>query len=176
MITLTTPTASAISLHAPEGLWLMFVQATAPGDLYGPIKIETQQGQDLAPRLIELQEQNAYDLRLIGLAPVAGPEEAASLVSVCASCHLRNDWFSPCSELLALVADRAQDAIEALLAKAHPGALEGSPVDIEGIATVLGVSVPTVRRLVKSGQIPYMKFGRNYRFIIADVLASLERH
>jgi excisionase family DNA binding protein len=37
------------------------------------------------------------------------------------------------------------------------------------------VSVPTVRRMIKQEVIPYLKFGRIYRFVPADVIASLAR-
>jgi excisionase family DNA binding protein len=39
----------------------------------------------------------------------------------------------------------------------------------------LGVSVPTVRRLVKAGEIPFLRLGKALRFVAADVLASLDR-
>jgi excisionase family DNA binding protein len=35
--------------------------------------------------------------------------------------------------------------------------------------------VPTVRRLVKNGEIPHLRMGKALRFVPADVIASLER-
>jgi excisionase family DNA binding protein len=175
MISISTPTASAMAFHA-EGLWAMFLQTSTPNDPHGPIKIEGVDGSQLAKRLLEVQEYSAFELRLIGLAPIEDLEEVDLLLTTFASCHLHHTWFWPCAELLALIAERAQDAITALLVRTHPGGLPEAPLDIEGIAEVLGVSVPTVRRMIKSGQIPYLKLGRIYRFIAADVVASLRRH
>ena len=36
--------------------------------------------------------------------------------------------------------------------------------DIKGIADILGISDVTVRKLTKTGEIPYFKIGNRYRF------------
>lgn len=175
MLTLSSPTAIAAALHANEGAWIMFLQSDTSIDAYGPIKIDSATGpQQLADRLTVLSAVCPYDLRLIGLVQT---ENAASdieaLATTFAACHLHDLWFAPCTELIALIAERAQDAITALLPQTHPGALSDVPVDIEEIARIIGVSVPTVRRMVKAAEIPFLKWGRIYRFVPADVIASL---
>ena len=43
------------------------------------------------------------------------------------------------------------------------------------VASILGVSVETVRRLARSGQLPAKRVGRQWRFIPADVCVEKER-
>lgn len=43
------------------------------------------------------------------------------------------------------------------------------------ICAVLGLSQPTVYRLMESGELPYVRFGRARRAKKSDVLALIER-
>ncbi len=47
-------------------------------------------------------------------------------------------------------------------------------LDIEAAATCLGVSVSTVRRLVRSGDLPAFRVGRQLRFRPEDIDAYIE--
>jgi excisionase family DNA binding protein len=154
----------------------MFVQVVVPSLPYGPIKIEGVVGQQLAPRLTKLTEENAFELLLIGLIPSDDTENDLNMLTeMFANSRMHHSWFEPDPELISLIANRAQDAITALLAQTHPGAMVDAPVDIDEISEILGVSTKTVRRMVKAEQIPYLRWGRTLRFIPADVLATLRR-
>ena len=175
MIALSSHTAAAIALHAAEGSWVMFVQTMPPG-IAGPIMIEAIAGRDLAPRLTSLALDNAYDMQLIGLLSSVAPlQDAQTIANEFAAYQIHDWWFDPGPELLAFVGDQAQSTISVLLSKTHPGGLSDAPVDIDQIAEILDVSVPTIRRMIKANEIPYLKFGRSYRFVPNDVLASLRR-
>lgn len=154
----------------------MFVQARAPGNAMGPIKIEGVHGSRIASRLRTLAEENAYETFIIGLHPTDAPDELAEAIyEQHAAARLHHDWFEPTIELITFIQLTAQQALTELLASVRPGGMPEGAVDIETIAQLIGVSVPTVRRLVKAGDIPYLRMGKALRFIAADVLASLER-
>lgn len=175
MIALTSQTAAAIALRAAEGSWVMFTQAMPPG-VAGPVMINGVSGRALAQRLQTIQRYSPYDTQLIGLMPSEVPDEdAAEIANEFGAYQIHDWWFDPRHELLSYVAENAQDALVLLLAETHPGGLSDAPVDIERIAEILDVSVPTVRRMVKAKQIPFLRWGRLYRFVPNDVLASLRR-
>jgi excisionase family DNA binding protein len=46
-------------------------------------------------------------------------------------------------------------------------------VDRKALAVALGVSLDTVHRLTHSGDIPYIRAGRAYRYSIAEVREAL---
>lgn len=153
----------------------MFVQVNAPkGDL-GPIKIEAVKGSQIGARLAVLARENAFDPRLIGLIESPTPaEHAAAIAEQYGGEHLHHDWYSPSAALLAFIQHVAQGPIQELLAVAHPGALSGENVSIDDIAAILDVSVPTIRRMIKKNEIPYLRTGNGvYRFVPRDVVASL---
>jgi excisionase family DNA binding protein len=74
---------------------------------------------------------------------------------------------------LTFIDESATSALTGLLAQTHPGGLDDGAVDIETMAELLSVSAPTVRRMTKANQIPYLRFGRVLRFVPNDVFASL---
>ena len=173
MIALSSQTATAIALHARDGAWVMFVQAVVPPLL--PIRIEAVHGRDLIARLAALAD-NFCETQLIGLLESQAPEEDAEYIAnEFAAYQIKGWWFESHPSLLTFIQTDAQSVLPELLARTRPGGLSDAPVDIEDIAKVLGVSVPTVRRMVKAGEIPFLKFGRQYRFVPADVLASLRQ-
>jgi excisionase family DNA binding protein len=175
VIALSSATAAAIALHAAEGSWVLFLQAVSPAGR-GPIKIEGIDGKQLASRLTALARDNAFEVQLIGLLPSTTPIQLAQQIILdFAQAHLHDGWFEPTSYVLTFVEHAAQEPLQQLLAQTHPGGLE-EPVDIEEMAKLLDVSVVTVRRLIKAEQIPYMKLGRVYRFVPADVIASLQHN
>ena len=153
----------------------MFLQATPPIG-QGPILIEGIYGDLISKRINQLAADNAFELMLIGLVETTTPIEIANAIAEAhAASHLHDGWFAPSADLLAYVQHVGQTALEGLLASAHPGWLGDEPVDIKAMADILGVSVQTVRRMCKAGEIPFMRWGSNFRFVPADVIATLNR-
>ena len=176
MIVLSPHTANALSPLTADQSWVMFVQVNPPNGGLGPIKIEGVRGTRIAARLREIAADNAYETFIIGLTPTETPDELASAIRTqFADALLHHDWFSATIDLIAFIQHTAQDALQELLTQARPGGVPDGVVDIETIAEFLGVSVPTVRRAVKAREIPFLKLGKAYRFVVADVLASLDR-
>jgi len=154
----------------------MFVQVNVPVSGLGPIKIEGAKGTQIASRLRALAADNAFEPYLIGLTPTTTPNELAKVIQdQHAAARLHHDWFQPTAGLLAFIQHTAASALQKLLAQARPGGIPDGAVDIDEIARILGVSVQTVRRLVKDEKIPFLRMGKALRFVPADVLASLER-
>ena len=177
MLILSPHTASALSPLTADQSWVMFVQVNPPMGGLGPIKIEGVRGKQIATRLREISADNAYETFIIGLTPTEAPDELANAIQTqFAGAHLHHDWFDATLDLIAFVQLTAQEALEALLAQTRPGGVPDGAVNIETMAGVLGVSVQTVRRAVKAREIPFYKVGKAYRFMVADVLASLEHN
>ena len=153
---------------------MMFVQVAPPG-VAGPIKIEGVRGNKVSERLLALND-SPYPAYLIGLVETTVPHEHAyAIAEQFGANHIREGWFEPAPALLQLIQHVGQRALGELIAAARPGGVPDNAVDIEGIATVLGVSVPTIRRLVAAGSIPHFRVGRQLRFVVVDVLASMNR-
>lgn len=153
----------------------MFVQIAPPG-FAGPIKIEGVRGSKVSERLLAISVDNPYPAYLIGLVESASPHEHAyALAEQFAAHHMHDGWFEPAPVLLQLVQHIGQRALSELLAATRPGGVPDNVVDIEGIAAVLNVSVPTIRRMVSAGTINCFRVKNQLRFVVADVLASLNR-
>ncbi len=178
MLLVSPTTANAIAPHAAERSWVMFVQVNPPVGGAGPIKIEGVAGKQLGERIAQLAADNAFDTVLIGLVPteIRPHDHARAIAEQYADAHLHDGWFQPTPGLLAFIQHTGLDAIQELLARTHPGALSDSPVDIDTMASILGVSVVTVRRMVKAEQIPYLRVGLALRFVPADVIATLRHY
>ena len=175
MIALSSTTAAAIALHAAEGSWVMFVQ-TLPQGTAGPIQINGIEGRALAHRLNTITRENAYEVYLVGLIPSESPsQDAQAYAQEFAAYQIHDWWFEPHPDITTLIAQEAQESLTLILSEVRPGGLSDAPVDTEEMARILRVSVPTLRRMVKAGEIPVMRFGRLFRFVPADVLASLKR-
>ena len=174
MIALSSQTAAAVALRAAEGSWVTFVQVS--NGVAGPIKIEGMRGSQLADRLMTITRDNPYDLHLIGMLHSQMPvDDAEAIANDFVAYHIHDYWFEPHPELISFIGQDAQTTLNALLAETNPGGLSDQPVDIDRMAEILQVSVPTVRRMIKANAIPYLRFGRIYRFVPNDVLASLRR-
>lgn len=175
MLIVSPSTANALAPYASERAFVMFVQVNPPKGGMGPILIEGVKGAALGRRLGQLARDNAFDPMLIGLLETTQPEQTAYQVKQDHDAdRLHDDWFEPTARLLGLV-QQAQLVLQELLAQTHPGAMETAPVDIDAIATMLGVSIKTVRRLVDKNQIPFLRVGSQLRFVPADVMASLQQ-
>ncbi len=176
MIVIGSHTAQALSPHTAEHSWVMFVQIAPPAGIIGPIKIEGVRGSRVSKRLLAISEDNPYPAYLIGLVETPTPDEHAQ--AICEqhiASHLHDQWFEPTPGLLQFIQHVGQSALTSLLAATRPGGVPDGVVDIEGIAAMLGVSVPTVRRLVAGDSIPHFRVGRQLRFVVEDVLASMNR-
>lgn len=166
-------TAGAIAMHAAESSWVVFLQAQIANGS-GPIMIQGIRGRDLADRLAEIARDNASNVNLIGLVSSETPiEDAYTLANEFSAFQIHDWWFESSADLVAYIGREAQDALSIFLTQVHPGALSDAPVDIDEIAEIIGVSVPTVRRMIAAKKIPFLKFGRIYRFVPNDVIASL---
>lgn len=175
MLIVSPSTASAMALHATSSSWVMFVQVNPPAGGPGPIKIEGVKGTNIAQRLRAIVGDNPFEAMLIGLIATPTPMEHASAIGEQYGKPLHDDWYEASADLIAFIQHVAQAPLQELLARTHPGAMSDSPVDIEDMAKILDVSVPTVRRMVTANEIPYLRFGRMLRFVPADVIASLRR-
>jgi excisionase family DNA binding protein len=177
MLIVSPSTATALAPHAASKSWVMFVQSSPPSgcSVQGLILIEGARGADLASRIKQVATINAYEVTLIGLIESVKPAEHARSIVEQYTSHVHNNWCLPTPSLLTFIAHVAQAPLSALLIQTHPGALSEAPVDIDEIARMLAVSVPTVRRLIAENAIPYHKIGRVYRFVPRDVIASLRR-
>ncbi len=177
MLIVSPSTASAIAPHATSKSWVMFLQATLPSNCGGQglILIEGARGSELAARIKQIAAISPYEVTLIGLIESQKPGEHAKAIIDEYTTHVHDNWCDATAGLLAFIQHVAQPMLTLLLSQTHPGALSDQPVDIETIAKMLNVSVPTVRRLVAANQIPFLKAGRVYRFVPSDVIASLRR-
>ncbi len=169
-------TASAITPHAAGRSWVVFLQTALPAGVISPIKISGMKGSEISRELNRIAADNAYDVQIIGLIPSTDPEVHASAIAAqYAGEHMHNGWYMPSPGLNAFIEHHALGALRELLAQVHPGVISEHVVDIEEMARILNVAVVTVRRMVKSDEIPYIKWGRVYRFVPTDVIASLQQ-
>lgn len=175
MIVLSPNTATTLAPLIRHQSWVMLVQVSPPVGT-GPVKIEAVDGAQIGPRLKAISAENAYETFVIGLVPTEDPVGLEiALHEQFSTANLHHDWFVPVPELLGYAQSAGQEALEELLAQTRPGGLPDHAVDITTMAGLLGVSVPTVRRLVKAGEIPHLRLGKALRFVPADVVASLEQ-
>ncbi len=173
MIVAGPQTSIAISPHAKERSWVMFVQVM-PTSGIGPIKIEGVRGAKIGERLNTISVENPWPAYLIGLVESMIPHEHAREIALqFVDQHIHDGWFEPAPALLQLIQHIGQPALAELIAQTRPGAVGDQLVDIDTISTMLGVSVRTVRRLVAADGIPHMRVGAQLRFSIADVIAAM---
>lgn len=175
-------TASAITPHAADRSWVVFLQTAFPAGVVSPIKIAGMKGAEIGRELHRLSAANAYDIQIIGLIPSQDPDQHARAIAdqyAGSNDHLHDGWYLPTAGLLAFVEHHALAPLQQLLAQVHPGSINEHVVDIEEMAKILGVSVPTVRRMVAADDIPSFRIGKGLgsrlRFVPADVVASLQQ-
>ena len=53
--------------------------------------------------------------------------------------------------------------------------MEGRYLNKRGLCDVLGISIGKVELLMKEGELPYIKLGRNVRFDVHDIENFLEK-
>ncbi len=173
MLVLTPQTTQSLRPLAKNLACVIFVQAKMPVGA-SPILIEATR--DPAGRLREIDRDSAVETYWIGMVPSEQPfEHATALGEQFASARIRHDWFTPTVEVLTFVQHVAQRPLLDLLARLRVHSQPEGAVTIETVAEYLGVSIPTVRRMVKDAKIPVMRVGSQLRFFIADIVASLQR-
>lgn len=151
----------------------MFVQIKPPSGS-GPIKIEGVRGAKIGDRLLAISVENPYPAYLIGLIAAPSPHEAAHAIAAqFEASHMHDGWFEATAPLLQLIQQHGQGALGELLAVTRPGGVDDQLVDVDGIASILGVSARTIYRLVESDGIPHMRVGKQLRFSVTDVLAAM---
>lgn len=166
-------TSQALTPHARERSWVMFVQIKPPSGA-GPIKIEGVRGAKIGERLVAISAENPYPAYLIGLIPAVTPHEAAhNIATQFSESHMHDGWFEATPSLVQLVQQHGQAALGELLAVTRPGGVDDRIVDVDGIAAILNVSPRTIYRLVEADGIPHMRVGKQLRFSVSDVLAAV---
>ena len=169
MLFLGSNTVSSLSSHVRGTPCVLFVQAKCDGT----ICIEGTKNP--SGRLRALSEDNSGETFLIGLLRVEDPTKAEEeLHARFASAHVRGRWFQPVPALIAFIQTDGQAAIRDLLATLRPHSQPEGTITIEEMAAHLNVSVPTVRRMVKAGRVPYLRAGNQLRFLAADVVTTLQ--
>jgi excisionase family DNA binding protein len=68
------------------------------------------------------------------------------------------------------------DEVSGWGAKMSDASGQGELLTKRQVALLLQVSVSTVERLTRNGELPSVKFGRSRRYFRADVMAYLESH
>lgn len=126
-------------------------------------------------RLRALADNNSGETKWVGMLRVEDPTKAeAELHTRFASTRARGRWFQQSPELVALIASQGQAALRELLGDLRPHSHPEGTITVEEIAAHLNVSVPTIRRMVKAGKVPYLRAGNQLRFLAADVVATLQ--
>jgi excisionase family DNA binding protein len=173
LLVLTPQTTQSLGPLTRKLACVIFVQAKMPvGE--SPILIEGTR--DPAARLREIDRDSPVETYWIGMIPSESPfEHATALGEQFATARTRHDWFAPTVEVLLFVQHVAQRPLLELLAQLRPHSQPEGAITVDELAEYLGISVPTVRRLVKDGKIPVMRAGNQLRFFVADVVASLQR-
>lgn len=168
-------TATAITPHARDRNWVVFLWLVLPGNMTSPIRIAAIKGADISKEMRRLSAANAFDVQIIGMIPSAdATTHAKAIGEQYGGQHLHDGWYASSPGLLAFIEHHAASELDALLSKVHPGSIYKDVVDIEELSRLLNISVPTIRRMIKSKQIPKLQCGkRSYRFVPADVIASL---
>jgi len=169
MLFLGPSTVNSLTPRVRGTSCVLFVQAKCDGT----VLIE---GTKNPPeRLRALADNNSGETFLVGLVRVEDPAKVeGELHARFASALARGRWFHPAPELVSFIQAQGQSALHELLGDLRPHSHPEGTITVEEMATHLNVSVPTVRRMVKAGRVPYLRVGNQLRFLAADVVASLQ--
>lgn len=170
--------ATAITPHAADRSWVVFLQTALPAGVTSPIKIAAMHGSQIGEELRRISAANAYDVQIIGLISSTNPDQhARAIAEQYAGDHLHDGWYAPSADLIAFIQHHAKAAIQDLLARVHPAAVTDRIVDLKEMAKILKCHEITVRRMVRAEppEIPFMKTGDKYLFHPAEVIAALRR-
>lgn len=170
--------ATAITPHAADRSWVVFLQTALPAGVPSPIKIAAMAGAEIGGVLRQISTANAYEVQIIGLIPSTNPDQhAKAIADQYAGDHLHDGWYLPRADLVAFIQHHAKAAIQELLSQVHPAAIPEHIVDLKAMARILNCHEITVRRMVRATppEIPFMRAGEKYLFHPAEVLAALQR-
>jgi excisionase family DNA binding protein len=142
----------------------------------GPINIGATQ--DLEKQFVSLQRANPYSLVVVGFVAFNEPQAAAQhdhgLRERFAQHHIHSDWYRPVSEIVEYAYSTRQIPVAPTKYRAvmtHEA--EPKLLTPQQLAEKLGVSVPTIRRLIQQDVIPYLKAGAQIRFDLNAVLKAM---
>lgn len=176
MLVARQPIATAITPHAADRSWIVFLQTTLPAGVPSPIKIAPMRGAQIGDELRRINAANAYNVQIIGLIQSDQPDQqAAALAERYAKDHLHDGWYAPSADLIVFIQHNGKAAIQELLAQVHPASVPDRLVDVDEMARIIGCSVPTVRRMYTKGEIPVLRAGDRCLFQPAEVLAAMRR-
>lgn len=172
MLIISPQTAASLGALTRGRSGVIFVQAEMTGP--SPIKIEGTG--DPGTRLREIDREMPVSTYWVGWFPTENPRQVATAIGEQhPTARVRNDWFLPTVDLIGYIQHVAQRPLFELLSQLKQHSHPEGTMDIEEIAKYLGVSVPTIRRMVDREEIPSLRIGRKLRFFAADVVATLKR-
>lgn len=167
--------ATAITPHAADRSWVVFLQTALPSGVASPIKIVAMRGSEIGDELRRISAANAYDVQIIGLIPSDQPDQQAAAIARQYGGHLHDGWHTPSANLIAFIQHHGKAAIQDLLGQVHPAAIPDRVVDLKEMAQILKCAEVTVRRMIRAEEIPFLRTGEKYLFHPAEVLAALRR-
>jgi excisionase family DNA binding protein len=173
MFVLTYQTTKTLSEVVPETGIVSFVENRVSNDLIGYIQITAPKNFPWYAN--QLVEHNPFLTILLGYIESPEPEKVErELRTRFGAVHHRGTWYRPSFELLDFIRSNTKRAVSP---EVKSGQLtmpaDAKLLDIDELATYLGISVPTVRRAVADGKIPVTRTGRLLRFYLPDVLTAI---
>lgn len=169
--------AAAITPHAADRSWVVFLQTALPAGVASPIKIVAMRGADIGDEVRRIGAANAYQVQIIGLVSAADPDQLVrEIAQRYAGPELHDGWYEASANLIAFIQYNAKAALHELLSRTHPAAVAEGLVDLKQMATILNCAEVTVRRMVHAQEIPFLRVGTKYVFHPAEVLAALRQH
>lgn len=171
-----TPTEINSDSNGPGVVF--FVQCRPVPEMIGPIRIDSTT--NLAARMNALMAANAFPLYLVGVVASDNPTEAEKQIKEKFKAdRMHADWYRPSIELQHFIASVSKKGAASVIATspaplASPSATAEDARTIEQIASFLGTSVPTIRRMVRAGSIPYFRVGKRYLFWPKEVLEAIK--
>ena len=121
-----------------------------------------------------LVDHNPFPLYLHGYIPSATPENLAKTIQhQWAKYQYRGHWYRPHDDLIGFIRSSARRPPTVPLPNSALAPAETELLNVKELSDRLQISVPTLRRLVASDQIPHIKKGRILRFNLAQVLSAL---
>lgn len=173
MLILSPQTAASLGPLTRGTSGVIFVQAQI-GAGQAPIKIEGTS--DPATRLREIDREYPVITYWVGWFPSETPRPLATAIGEQhRAAHLRGDWYTPTLELLAYIQHVAQRPLFELLSQLKQHSHPEGTMTLKELASYLGCSESTIRRMVEREEIPALRIGRQLRFFPADVVANLQR-
>lgn len=170
MLALTAPTILSIAPSLEGRSWVAFLQLQAPPSSF--IKIDATK--TLVARLRQLDRDLPFETRLIGLIETVNPSEAARAIQrEYEAARVRGEWFRPELSLLTFIERGAQHDLREIVAHLEPA--KSGTIGIAELAKQLGVSVPTIRRMVADRRIPSLLVRGQIRFVLSEVLSAVRR-